>query len=305
MTRVRIGCVKYLNTLPLVQGLERWSDATLTPAAPSALFDLLVRERSVDVALASLVDAGREADRVTLLADAGVIGCDGPTRTVRLFSRVPFASVKTLHADTESHTSVVLARLLLDRVYHVRPAVEDLPALSPPPLGQGATWPETLLLIGDKVETLAPSASAYPHQLDLGEAWKQLTGLPFVYAAWMCRRGEERTDEVRAAAMVLQRARLHNRTRLDWIVQSSAGSRHWDPQHAAEYLGSLLRYDAGSRERAAADSFVRMARESGLLPIKGSDPSSPALSWLGDEQSVARGETGGSEQALRVGPGAA
>lgn len=302
MAHVRIGCVKYLNTLPLIQGLDRWSDAAITPAAPSALFDMLVRERSVDVALASLVDAGREPDRVSLLSDAGVIGCDGPTRTVRLFSRVPFAAVKTLHADTESHTSVVLARLLLDRVFNVRPTVQDLPELTPQVTT--AAWPESLLLIGDKVETLAPTERAYPHQLDLGEAWKKFTGLPFVYAAWMCRRGEEFSDAVRAAMMVLERARLHNRTRLDWIVQSSSAARHWDAQHAAEYLGTLLRYDAGPREREAAELFVRMARESGFLPPTAVGASNAALCWYISEQAP----TNTMDHATHVvnsGPGAA
>lgn len=280
MERVHLGCVKYLNTLPLVQGLDRWLDARITAAAPSRLFDMLTGEPGgpdpsarVDLALASVVDAACHAERVTLLARAGIIGCDGPTRTVRLYSRVPFGRARTLHADTESHTSVVLARLILERRFSARPeSAEFTPA---PPGGERghADWPETVLLIGDKVETLAPSEREFPHQLDLGLAWKELTGLPFVYAAWMCRRGEERAERIRAAASVLERARLHNRTRLDWIVQSESSARAWDPAHAAEYLGGLLRYEAGPREREAASTFVSMARESGLLP------PGPELYW--------------------------
>ena len=51
-----------------------------------------------------------------------------------------------------------------------------------------AAGPETMLLIGDKVVNAAPDATVYPHQLDLGEQWKALTGLLFVFAMWMMRR---------------------------------------------------------------------------------------------------------------------
>ncbi|HPO92827.1 MAG TPA: hypothetical protein PL072_05075 [Phycisphaerales bacterium] len=139
--------------------------------------------------------------------------------------------------------------------------------------------PECLLLIGDKVETDPPARSeGYVHELDLGEAWKELTGLPLVYAAWLCRAGEEESLAVRAACSMLERSRLHNRTRLDHIVAAHAPGRHWDTDHAREYLGSLLRYDLGERERESVERFVTLAHEMGLL---GAEPSSsrPVLRW--------------------------
>lgn len=329
MPTVRIGCVKFLNTLPLIEGLGAWKDAQLVAAVPSKLCPMLLRGE-VDIALASVIDAARHApgrtdketgegggvggsgDGGVTILDVGMIGSDGPTRTVRVYSRVPFERVRTLHADTDSHTSVVLAQIILHHRFGVRPppAVMDFHArervaLSAPPsppspsLASSPTLPrphngangangakisasetpECLLLIGDKVETDPPARSeGYVHELDLGEAWKELTGLPLVYAAWLCRAGEEENLAVRAACSMLERSRLHNRTRLDHIVAAHAPGRHWDTDHAREYLGSLLRYDLGERERESVERFVTLAHEMGLL---GADPSSsrPVLRW--------------------------
>lgn len=105
----------------------------------------------------------------------------------------------------------------------------------------------------------------YPYQLDLGDAWKELTGLPFVYAIWMCRRERADDPEVRRTADLLDRQRRHNRTRLDWIVSAQASRHGWPLELAAQYLGSLLRYEVGPRECEAVARFFEMAREDGLV----------------------------------------
>lgn len=263
---VRIGCVKYLNTLPLIEGLSAWRSAEVVSAVPSKLIGML-ESGSVDVALASVVDAAREG--VTALP-VGMIGCDGPTMTVRVFSRVPLERVTTLAADTDSHTSVLLARVIFKHVYGREVSVVDYHARERAAVGggkhEGTEEPETLLLIGDKVETDPPAeAEGYVHQLDLGEAWKGLTGLPFVYAVWMCRAGEERSAAVVSACEVLDRARRHNRTRLDWLVNARAQERGWDADRARRYLAELLRYEVGAAERQAVSTFLRMCKEMGLV----------------------------------------
>lgn len=194
MGPIRIGCVSYLNTVPLIEGLDRVEGLELVRAAPAMLAGMLERGE-VDIALASLVDAARSRVGLSLLP-AGMIGCDGPTFTVRLFSRVPFERVTRVHADTESHTSVVLCRVVLKKKFGVEASVVDFNAREGVEVGAGAPArggqaprarsdepragagaPETLLLIGDKVVTCAPEHALYPHELDLGGAWKELTVL--------------------------------------------------------------------------------------------------------------------------------
>jgi chorismate dehydratase len=127
-------------------------------------------------------------------------------------------------------------------------------------------WPQTLLMIGDKVVTDSPPAVRFSHQLDLGEAWKKLTGLPFVYAMWMCRADRMQEPAIANAASLLDRQRRHNATRLDWIVQTRAPLAQWPIDLATQYVGELLRYNVGLREREAVAMFLQMASELNLLP---------------------------------------
>lgn len=262
MDPVRIGCVKYLNTLPLIEGLASWRDAELIAAVPAKLIDMLLN-REVDVALASVIDAARNRGRAAILP-VGMIGCDGPTMTVRVFSRVPLEQVRTVGADTDSHTSVALMRVVMKRRYGTDVRALDFDAREHVVIGAKGAAPDALLLIGDKVETDPPGATEFPHQLDLGEAWKELTGLPFVYAIWMCREGEEEAAAVRMAASMLDRSRRHNATRMDWLVASRAGERGWPREAAAEYLGRKLRYEVGDAEREAVARFVEECAALGL-----------------------------------------
>jgi chorismate dehydratase len=268
---IRLGCVSYLNTLPLIEGLGKLRDARLTLTAPSRLIDLLLADE-VDLALVSLIDHQRSPEPLAALP-VGMIGCDGPTMTVRLFSAVPLDGVRTIHADVDSHTSVTLARILASWDGGEVPAVEAFDAdafraerAAAELEGRPAAWPESLLLIGDKVVADSPPAIRYPHQIDLGEAWRERTGLPFVYAAWMCRAERARDERVAAAAIALDRQRRHNETRLDWIAARHAPVRGWSVDVARSYLRDLLRFEVSPEARQAVDRFFDEAHARGLTP---------------------------------------
>ncbi len=266
---MRVACVRYLNTAPLVEGLDKVEGLTLIPTVPSRIVDLLATDQA-DIGLASVVDAVRCSVPLGVVP-AGMIGSDGPTMTVRVFSEVPLDRITTLHADTDSHTSVVLARLLLAHQYgrHVEiapfDARERVSPGRPPAESLEESWPRSVLLIGDKVATDPPPAARYPHQLDLGEAWKAWTGLPFVYAAWMCRASEASSPAIRTAAALLDRQRRHNLTRLGWIVNTRAPEARWPLALAGTYLGDLLRFELDGRAKAGLERFLCEAKGAGLL----------------------------------------
>ncbi|MEM1331628.1 MAG: MqnA/MqnD/SBP family protein [Planctomycetota bacterium] len=274
MRPIRVTAVRYFNTLPLIEGLDRLEDLELSTAAPSHIAGMLA-SGDADIGLVSLVDAVRSATPFTVLP-VGMIGCEGPTLTVRIYSAVEPERITTLHADTDSHTSVLLARLLLEHRYGVRPRIVDFDARERVTRTHGETdqseWPESLLMIGNKVVTDSPPAVRYPHQLDLGEQWHTWTSRPFVYAAWMCRSEDledesaDRSAAIRMAATLLDRQRRHNETRLDWIVTERAAEHRWPADLARTYLGDLLRFDMGEREREASAHFLSLCAQSGYLP---------------------------------------
>jgi chorismate dehydratase len=265
MDPIRVGIVRFLNTTPLVDGLEKLPQLALTPVVPSRLAGML-HGGEVDLALVSVIDAARSTTdgtgRLSMLC-CGMIGCDGPTLTVRVFSAVPLDQVTTLAADTDSHTSIALAQVILKRAYGRSVKVVPFDARERVSRGgdspEQREWPETLLMIGDKVVTDSPPAVRYPYQLDLGEEWKKLTGLPFVYAIWMCRSADvehaAQRERLGVATALLDRQLRHNLTRMDRIILEKASEFRWPPDLARKYLGELLRYRVGGREREAVRRF--------------------------------------------------
>jgi chorismate dehydratase len=245
----RIGSVSYLNSKPLIEGLDAREDVSLQLAVPARLLELLEKD-VCDVALLPVIDYQRRGDLV--MVPAGCIGADGAVLTVQVFGRVPMAEVTTLALDRESHTSNALARIILGELYQrqVR-IVEDVADA------------DARVVIGDKVVTAPPPL---PYQVDLGEKWKELTGLPFVFAAWMGRR-----DLVRPGlAAVLRQALQDGRAHLDEIVARYATPHGWPPYLARHYLGSIVHFDLdlgmGSPQRRAVEHFHELAAKHGLIP---------------------------------------
>jgi chorismate dehydratase len=320
----RIACVRYLNTSVLIEGLSQLPEIALIPTVPSRIAEM-VRAGEADIGLVSLIDAmdggGKSGGGLTLLP-VGMIGCDGPTLTVRVYSSTPLEQVRRIHADTDSHTSVALARVIMRQRHGVNVGITAFNAREQMPVwlrsggrgsgdrGAGAgdghedgCWPEAMLLIGDKVVTDSPPAVRYPYQMDLGEAWKGLTGLPFVYAVWACRTGEEGRPEVLHGAAMLDRQLRHNMTRIDWIITRRAGEHRWPLDLARRYLGELLRFAVGDRERLAAERFVSLARE--IDPGAGSAGNGGAIAgselrwgWAPGERVPAVGNLSFGDRAL-------
>jgi chorismate dehydratase len=251
--------VSYLNAKPLIDGLDE-GDAgrglSVKLDVPARLLDDLIRS-DVDLALCPIIDYFRSAAPLVIVP-VGAIGCHGPTLTVRLFSRVPWEQVDALHADLDSHTSVNLALVVLWRMFGRRPRVAGFDAYAK----HDEALPATLLLIGDKVVTSAPAATEYPHQLDLGQAWKTLTGMPFVFATWLARADADLGD----APARLEALRRGNATRIDAIVDRHAQAHGWPADLARDYLGHLLRYEMGEPQFAAVRRFADEAAALGLIP---------------------------------------
>ncbi|MEO1008465.1 MAG: menaquinone biosynthesis protein [Planctomycetota bacterium] len=272
MQPIRVACVQYLNTAPLVEGLDTLEGLTLIPAVPADIAGMLRRDEA-DVGLASVVDATSGESPALSLLDCGMIGCHGRTLTVRLFSAAPPSEIAELHVDADSHTSVVLARLLLAELYGAEPSVVPFDVRERVAAGGASAedegWPASLLVIGDKVVTHSPPAIRYPHQLDLGAAWREWTGLPFVYATWMCRTDDldepESAARIRLVADLLDRQRRHNATRLDWLIAQWAPRARWPLDLAKEYVGELLRYEVDGDARRAVERFFELGHRRRLL----------------------------------------
>jgi chorismate dehydratase len=248
---LRIGSVSFLNAKPLIYELEADDSLELTLDVPAKLLDGLLADR-FDVALLPVIDYQRMSGLRVLTA--GGIGCDGPTLTVRIFSPTPIERIAALACDTDSHTSVALARIILAAQYNLRPEMVTLDR------ARHIARPDTaILLIGDKVVCEEPKE--LPYQMDLGEAWKKMTGLPFVFAAWMAREGVDLGDLPQRLEQAKRAGLLH----VDQIIRQHAVSRGWPPEVARKYLTHHLKFDIGPRQLEAIRLFHQLAYQHGVL----------------------------------------
>ena len=243
-----IAAVSFLNARPLIDGLEDESGVKLITDVPSRLLETLILGRA-DVALCPVIDFQLSPEELCIVP-VGAIGSDGPTLTVRVFSQTPMEEVQNVHVDGDSHTSVALLQIVFTKLFGRDPEICTLESSD---VNGSDDAPDTVLLIGDKVVRNEPDQSRYPHQLDLGEAWKELTGLPFVFACWMVRADLDLGD----APETLARRREINRHRIKDIVAAHGASSGWPEDLAARYLGELLRYELGARELESVELFWR------------------------------------------------
>jgi predicted solute-binding protein len=245
VTASRIGSVGYLNAAPLTRGIEERVHFD-TPAALARL----LRAGQLDAALVSITEVLLN-DAYDVLDGFGIIS-RGEVKSVLLAHRVPLTEVREVFCHTASLTSVNLLKVLLAG-RGLRPAFRPLDRL------EEAPQREAVLLIGDPALDFLFRPGQ--HQIwDLGAAWWDLTGLPFVYAAWALRRGAH-TPQLRAA---LRQAGERGRSELDALCRERP---EYDLSFRRSYLGGNIRYELGPEEKRGLLHFVGRLREHGLGPV--------------------------------------
>lgn len=175
-----LSLVKYWNTRPLLYGLQHSALAAsldIQLDVPSAGAQKLIEDR-VDAGLFP-VAVMAHVPGVQLITHY-CIGAHGKVKSVCIFSEKPLEQVGTLYLDDHSVTSVQLARILLREYWKINPRL--FPAT--PGYIEKIGGTTAGLVIGDRAIALG---NKLPFIYDLAEAWQSLTGLPFVFAAWMTR----------------------------------------------------------------------------------------------------------------------
>jgi len=235
---IRIGCVPYLNAKPLIEGLE---DVLLQP--PSDLVALLVSKK-LDVALLPAVEVLRLGlDYIPGIA----IASPGKTDSVRLHHKVEVPDITRVALDRNSRTSNLLARIILEERYGLRPdyIVRD------PVQGVSFKGFDAAVTIGDT--SFQPRGLPF---LDLGTEWKAFTGRPFVYATWAHRKGHPQAKEI---AKVLRAAKKRGTAAIGAIARREAKRLGLTPRFCRTYLTEYITFDLGPAERAGMRLFEKYA----------------------------------------------
>lgn len=263
---MRLGRIPWINAAPVYAALDRGivpSPTTVVSATAAELNDLLAAGE-LDLSVISAVEYARDAESYDLLPDLA-ISCDGPVHSVALFSRRPIADLDgaTVLRTASSRTSVLLLELLCRHVWDIAPRFATVRA-EPNDLAALQHLPhDAVLVIGDAALHLGTNGS-YPHMVDLGLAWHQWTGLPFVFAVWAARR-----DADRSAALEVHRDLLTSRAwgldHLDLLAAEGAERTGIPATTVRAYLGDLD-YRLTPRHLEGLTTFFNGLRRDRLVP---------------------------------------
>ncbi len=255
VNKTRLNAVSYLNTRPLTYGLEHGG----LDHGFEILYDIpsvcarQVRTGEASAGVIPSIEYARSAVPYAIVPGVAIVS-DGPVGSILLFHRVPVSRIRTVAMDVSSRSSVALARIVLKERYGLDFDAVDRPPDVPAMLEEA----DAALVIGDAA---LESTDRPEPRMDLGEAWRELTGLPFVYAFWAGKESSLSSGEVE---MLIESKNL-GMAALDEIAEAHARNRSRPPFFYASYLRDNLIYGLCDRERRGLMEFYNLARSCGLI----------------------------------------
>ena len=285
MKSVRVGCVKYLNARPLIHG---WP-GNVEFDHPSALCQRLAKGE-LDVALVSSFEFLRNP--IYRIVDNLSISSDGPVYSVVVAHRGEFSNIEEIELDRSSETAANLLRCLLAQLKARLSGNMDLQSVCPAGLqsagrnaaenisaGRTGRMPmfhpsnRARLIIGDQAIRFRQEHAGACRFWDLGEQWKKLTGLPFVYALWLIR---PEVPDAKSIAQRLRELRDENLADIAAIVSDAVADAAHNKQAITQefldrYYHEYLRFGFGAREKQGLQTFADLCAKHGVLPKRGRD----------------------------------
>ena len=179
--KIRVGAVSYLNTKPLLYGLQHHAVSEtieLIEDYPANLAKALI-DNTIDIGLVPIAIIPLIKD--PYLVSDYCIGAEGPVASVSIFSQVPMEEIKTVYLDYQSRTSIQLAHILLKSYWKQK--VDFIPASEG--YIDNINGTTAGVIIGDRALAAIPR---FAYNFDLAATWVLHTGLPFVFATWVANK---------------------------------------------------------------------------------------------------------------------
>ena len=276
---MRVGRIPYVNCYPVYGGIDRGIipfEADIVDGVPSAL-NAQMAGGALDVSVISAVEYARDSHQYLLLPDLA-ISCDGPVRSVMLFSKRPASELsgRRVLVSRSSMTSVALLELLFDHVWDARPSFVPADAELTDIARFSAEDHDARLVIGDAALRLGAHLQdsterdqfldqlGYRYAYDLGAEWKQWTEQPFVFAVWVAQR---KTDA--RAALDIHASLIASRNwglkHLDTLAAQAALATGVSRAACLTYL-SGLDYGLSYGHLAGLTEFFRRLVATGRVP---------------------------------------
>jgi len=241
---LRIGCVKYLNARPLIRGWPGQVDFD----HPSTLCKRLA-SGELNIALVSSFEFLRNP--IYRIVDDVSISSAGPVYSVIVAHQGQISDIDEIELDPAAETSTNLLRCLLAKLKlaprFVRASTSSI------------TDRRARLLIGDQAIQFRQKHATEFHFWDLGEEWKNIVDLPFVYAFWLIR---PEVVEAKRIASRLRKLRDQNLASIDNLI---AEEKDFDHDFCCRYYRENLRFRFGKREREGLRIFQKLCEKHDLI----------------------------------------
>jgi chorismate dehydratase len=272
--KLRVGRIPYINCYPVYGAVDRGAvhlDATLVDGVPTAL-NRQMADGTLDVSVVSAVEYARDAKRYLLLPDLA-ISCDGPVRSVLLFSKRPATELngRRVLVSRSSMTSVALLELLFENVWKAHPIfvpanaeIVDVDHFGDADHDARLVIGDAALLLGSRLQAHRAVPAGYQHMYDLGAEWKRWTGLPFVFAVWVAQRTAPVAEALGVHATLIQ-SRDWGLRHLETLATQASDATGVEPPTCLEYL-SGLDYGLSYHHLAGLTEFFRRLVLAGRVP---------------------------------------
>jgi chorismate dehydratase len=261
--KARLGRISYLNVLPIYHALESRFEENgfhLVRGTPAEL-NAGMHAGEVDLGSISAMEYGRSFKDYLLLPDLS-ISSRGPVGSVLLFSRRPFGELsgRRVRVSAASASGAALVKVLLRELFQVKPDYYQGP-LAGRPLDEV----EAVMAIGDEALRLK-NEKVMPFELDLGEAWQELTGLPFVFGVWAVRRAfaEAEPETTRSLHRLLLRSMTWGLGTLEELSRIAAAPFAMTPEQVVAYFRQLD-YALGPEHELGLQTFFQYLLAQGEL----------------------------------------
>lgn len=265
-TTIRLGRISFDNVLPVYYELERLAprNIKLISDVPSALNGLM-EQNLLDISPVSTAAYAKNSRDWMMLPDLSV-SCSGPVMSVRMACRRPVEGLdgKVVLLTRDSGTASALVRWWLRR-NQVNPVYRTAWIRFPADVPAEA---DAALVIGNAALSTAWEKE-FPYLYDLGEEWKKMENLPFVFAVWAVRRefaGKNRAGTVTVLDM-LYKSRAAGMERIKEIASRVASNTSISRKSAELYFSRLI-YSLGKKELAGLSAFFSCLAEIGLVENK-------------------------------------
>ena len=241
--KIRVTTVSYLNTKPFLKGLTESSvkdEIDLSLEMPSQSADKLIKGEA-DLGLVP-VTVLPHLQNANIISDY-CIGCEGAVKTVCLFGNVSVVEMEKVLLDYQSKTSVELVKVLFSHLWNGYPIYEA----GEEGYEQEIDGTTGGVVIGDRAIDLSHK---FNFVYDLGEAWHQMTGLPFVFATWITTK--ELSEEFR---------NRFNQALGEGVAQKDEVAKQYQQQYedsfdVARYYSNNISFELDHVKREAINIFL-------------------------------------------------